>query len=88
MMSMKKLMNKLMLSCRKASELIEKKTAFRLTRIETIQLFMHTRMCDACQLYYKQSKFIDDAVLRQHKGGNRNLKKKKKKRIIDRLEQQ
>ena len=86
-MRMRKLMNKLMLSCRKASELIEKKTAFRLTRVEAIQLFMHTRMCDACQLYYKQSKFIDDAIQHQHKSGNRTLPESAKKKILDRLEQ-
>ena len=80
-------MNKLMLSCRKASELFEKKTAFRLTRVESIQLFMHTRMCDACQLYYKQSKFIDDAIHHQHRSGKRTLPESAKKKILDRLEE-
>ncbi len=61
---MKKLMNRLMLSCKKATELMEKKGFVRLSNVERIQLFMHTRMCDACGRYAKQSKLIDK-VLRQ-----------------------
>lgn len=55
-------MNRLMLSCRKATELMEKENFIGLKRIEKIQLFMHTRMCDACTHYYKQSQFIDKAL--------------------------
>lgn len=56
---MKKLMNILMLSCKKSSELVEKKFSFGLTLIEKIQLSMHTSMCDACKSWEKQSKDLD-----------------------------
>ncbi len=54
-------MNKVMLSCKKATELMEKQHIVRLTQVERVQLFMHTRMCDACSRYAKQSEFIDKA---------------------------
>ncbi len=60
---MKKIMNILMLSCKKASGLIEKKSHFPLSPIEKIQLIMHTRMCDACKNYQKQSKDMDSLLI-------------------------
>lgn len=56
---MKKLMNLLMLSCKKASELIEKKLHFPLSSVEKVQLIIHTSMCDACRSYQSQSKELD-----------------------------
>lgn len=48
---MKKLMNYRMLSCRKASMLIEKKLLVKLPFKERVQLTMHKTMCDACTAY-------------------------------------
>ncbi|MBI5857583.1 MAG: hypothetical protein HZB42_08015 [Sphingobacteriales bacterium] len=62
---MKKLMNYLMLSCKKATELIEKKSLFGLSWKENIQLKVHTKMCNACSTYQKQSKEID-TLLEKH----------------------
>lgn len=62
---MKKLMNLLMLSCRKATELVEKKQYFKLNPLEKIQLYFHTRMCDACHTYEKQSHQIDE-IFKSH----------------------
>ena len=56
---MKKLMNYLMLSCKKATELIEKRSILILSLKENIQLKVHTKMCDTCTNYQKQSKEID-----------------------------
>lgn len=58
---MKKLMHFLFLSCLKATELIEKKLAFKLSFSEKLQLTMHKKMCDACALYEGQSKFIEES---------------------------
>ncbi len=74
---MKKIMNFLMLSCRKATELVEKKLDNKLNIIEKIQLYLHTRMCDACRLYEKQSKFIDEA-LKKHLNGSVQMINEKK----------
>lgn len=62
---MKKLMYLLMLSCRKATELMEKRSLIGLSWTETIQLRMHKSMCDACSTYEKQSKILDK-LLHKH----------------------
>ena len=59
MSTMKKLMNVMMLSCKKASGLIEKKLHFPLSPVEKVQLIVHTSMCDACKNYQKQSAELD-----------------------------
>ena len=51
-----------MLSCRKATELMEKKLHFKLSPVEKIQLYLHTRMCDACNAYQKQNEAMDLAL--------------------------
>lgn len=47
------------LSCRKATELVEKRSLFKLTLVERAQLFLHSLVCDGCRQYAKQSKVID-----------------------------
>lgn len=59
---MKKLMHFLLLSCAKATELIEKKMYFKLGFKEKIQLKAHKTMCSACTLYEKQSELLDKAL--------------------------
>ena len=56
---MKKLMNLLMLACKKASELIDKKTIVKLTFKEKVMLPVHKGMCKACSAYQEQSKILD-----------------------------
>ena len=58
-------MNMVILSCRKVTELMEKKYSFKLTAIERVQLFMHTSMCDGCRNYFEQSEFMDK-TLKEH----------------------
>lgn len=53
-------MNWLMLSCKKATEMIEKKLLVKLSFKEKIQLEMHKSMCSACTAYEKQSKKMDE----------------------------
>ncbi len=49
-----------MLSCKKATELIEKKLLVKLSFKEKMQLEMHKSMCSACTTYEKQSKKLDE----------------------------
>ncbi len=51
-----------MLSCKKATELIEKRSVTGLSLREKLQLKMHTSMCSACQAYEGQSKTMDHAL--------------------------
>ena len=55
-------MHKLLLSCLKATELMEKKFHFRLTFRERMQLKMHKSMCKACSRYDKQSAILHKAL--------------------------
>lgn len=51
-----------MISCKKATELTEKRIHFGLSISESIQWRMHTAMCSACRRYSKQSVFIENAL--------------------------
>jgi hypothetical protein len=53
-------MNTLMLSCKKASELIDKQSVIKLSIKEKVLLHMHTSMCNGCKAYQKQSKLLDE----------------------------
>lgn len=59
---MKKLVHMVMLSCKKATELIEKKFLTKLSFKENLQLHLHKSICDACTAYEKQSKRIDEIL--------------------------
>jgi hypothetical protein len=92
---MRKLMNWIMLSCRKATELTEKKSVTALKRTEEILLFMHTSMCDACSLYHRQSHFIDEVLkhqsdpkLKAKQPVDKRLSAESKKEIISNLEKE
>jgi UDP-2,3-diacylglucosamine pyrophosphatase LpxH len=89
---MKRLMNFLMLSCKKATELIETKSIFGLSWKENIQLKAHTKMCNACSIYQKQSKEIDTLLEKHiHKADENKVpeieNKKLKEAILHNLEQ-
>ncbi len=56
-----------MLSCFKATELMEMKEHVPLGLIKTMQLHMHTVMCSGCRNYKKQTKLIDELLRRNFK---------------------
>jgi hypothetical protein len=62
---MKKIMNLFVLSCKRATELIEKKQLIQLNAIESIQLRFHKKMCRICTTYEEQSLFISAAIDQQ-----------------------
>ncbi len=64
---MKKLMHILFLSCRKATELIDKRLLFRLSFREKLQLTLHKTMCSACRMYEKQGLLIEKGIASQVK---------------------
>lgn len=59
---MRLLMSLLMLSCHKATELVEKKIYFRLSVFERMKLLFHTRNCEVCHHYQKQSMWLDKVL--------------------------
>lgn len=56
---MKALIHFFVLSCLKATLLIEKRNVLPLSFIQRIQLKLHLRICDKCTTYEKQSVLID-----------------------------
>ena len=90
---MKKIMNWLMLSCKKATEIIEKKLLINLSFKESVQLKMHKSLCDACTAYEKQSKFMDEIIGKHIYEEGENIHHSMigeiedlKKKILDKLE--
>jgi len=61
----KKIIHLILLSCVKATELIEKKTLFGLSWIERLQLRLHTNVCDGCTIYQQQSILLDEVMKAQ-----------------------
>ncbi len=55
-------MNAMMLSCVKATELMEMKKNVPLGLLKTMQLHMHIAMCSGCRNYLKQSRLIDELI--------------------------
>ena len=86
---MKKLMHLFMLSCKKASALIDKKSVIKLSLKENIMLTMHKSMCDACTAYGKQSKLLDKFLHNHIHNSEENItvteNNKLKEKIISRL---
>ena len=58
-------MNAMMLSCVKATELMEMKEHIPLGLLKTMQLHMHTAMCSGCRNYLKQSRLINELLQKE-----------------------
>lgn len=54
-----------MFSCKKATELLDKRIFEKLSPAEKIKLFLHTKMCNACNAYQKQTTLIHKALNKQ-----------------------
>ena len=64
---MKRIMNVILLSCRRATELTEKKLLVGLNTLESTQLKVHKTMCSKCREYEKQSTHIEKALSQEIK---------------------
>jgi hypothetical protein len=62
---MQRLLTILLLSCKKATELIDKKMLVKLSFRENVMLHIHNSVCDFCRQYEKQSHLIDE-ILSEH----------------------
>lgn len=54
-----------MLSCVKATALMEMKEHIPLSMVKTMQLHIHTAMCSGCRNYMKQSRLINALLQRK-----------------------
>lgn len=77
-----------MLSCKKATELIEKRLVTKLTTVEQIQLKMHTVVCSNCSTYESQSDIIENCIAQIHQPVKKPMKlsSERKEQILKQLE--
>lgn len=69
---MKKLMNILVLSCQKATLLIEKSAVAPLSVVERLQMNIHVRICTKCAKYREQSLLLEK-LLKQTPAKHNNV---------------
>jgi len=58
-------MNAMMLSCVKATELMEMNEYVPLSFIKNMELYMHTAMCLGCRNYMKQSRLNNELLQKE-----------------------
>ncbi|KOY85669.1 hypothetical protein AD998_05450 [bacterium 336/3] len=77
---------KILLTCKKATELVEKKQNKRISFKENIQLKLHLWICKACAVYEKQSKIIQSFLQKvTQKNISEKLSEESKKKILENL---
>lgn len=80
-------MHYITLSCKKATELVEKKQVSKLSLIENIQLKLHLNMCKTCKKYEAKSVFIESILEKmQQNKPNLELDNNIKAQILNKLE--
>lgn len=80
----------MLLSCKEATFLIEKRVVFPLSFTEKCRLYIHIKMCDLCNVYQHQSKTIEKVVAKwiTSDGNPKNvLPPELKKKIIKRIKE-
>lgn len=80
-------MHFMMISCEKATELVDKRQAVGLSMTERIKLHFHTAMCDACRLYEEQSGKIDALLAKEFgkAGAGANITDEEAHRLAHRI---
>ena len=63
------------MSCKKVTELVEKRKVIALSTMEKLQMNLHITMCQACRAYQQQSGLIDKAIDRLHIKSSKSNKK-------------
>jgi len=83
----KDLLHTLLLACKEATFLIEKKQAAKISLFKEVQLKAHLHICDACKLYEKQSKVMEDLLGKiAHRKIEMQLDETVKQKIIEKFE--
>ncbi|TCL63601.1 hypothetical protein EV196_109227 [Mariniflexile fucanivorans] len=75
-------------SCKKTTELIDKKFLTPLSIKERAQLYFHKSMCKTCSSYEHQSKFIDKAISKLFNSKskiNTDSSEERKRKIIEKI---
>ncbi|MBC5839154.1 hypothetical protein [Flavobacterium muglaense] len=86
---MKKIMNMMVNSCKKTTELIDKQQLTSLSAKEKVQLQVHKSMCTTCNSYEKQSKLIDTVIQKWFSNKTitaEKLPEDRKKKILEEID--
>lgn len=87
-MLMKKIMNIMVNSCKKTTELIDKQQLTSLSAKEKLQLQVHKSMCTTCNGYEKQSKLIDSVINKwfsNKSNATEKISEERKKKIVNEI---
>lgn len=87
-MAMQKIMNVVINSCKKTSELIDEQSFRALSIGEKIQLQVHKSICKNCDEYEKHSKIIDTIISSWFKGNSKTnvkLPEERKNKILEEI---
>lgn len=87
-MLMQKIMNMMVNSCKKTTELIDKQQITSLTAKEKMQLKVHKTMCKTCSAYEHQSKVIDNIISKWFNGKSKTnvkLPQERKNKILEEI---
>ncbi len=87
-MLFKRIMDTMVNSCKKTTELIDKKSITSLSIKEKMQLSFHTSMCKTRKSYEHQSKFLDKAVSKLFRGTSKittDSSEERKRKIIEKI---
>lgn len=57
---------KIFLSCKKASAMEDKKELVGISIVEELQLRMHRWICNACDVYHKQTELLSKAISKKN----------------------
>lgn len=81
---MNRIFQKMIFSCKKSTELVEKKSIIGLPLLENMRLKLHIAICNACKRYEAQSKIIDLILEQIYKSQDKKtgLSTAKKNQII------
>jgi len=89
---MKELMQKIMLTCKKATFFSSIKNFKKLNAVQRFQLMLHLMVCPQCREFDIQSDAIDKSIEQLHTPGNNNteihLSEEKKSGLQETVEQQ
>ena len=80
-------MHFMMISCKRATELVDKRQSVGLTGREIVKLRFHTIMCRACRRYEEQSRLIDGLLKKQlgESSGKEEIPQDHTERLIERI---
>ncbi|MDO6437951.1 hypothetical protein Q4534_11055 [Cyclobacterium sp. 1_MG-2023] len=86
-MFLEKIMSQLLLSCKEATFLIEKKMVSPLTFTQRLRLGVHLKLCKVCSAYESQSETMNKALEKWVKEGalSKTLPSKIKSDILEKI---